>query len=47
MASSNTSKEINLFNFGTGLCGILTNVISYLISYIIPLPEVDSYATLK
>lgn len=47
MASSNSSKEINLFNFGTGLCGILTNVISYSISHIIPLPEADSYPTLK
>ena len=41
MASSNTPKEIGLFNFGTGLSGILTNIVIYIVGYFMPLPKVD------
>ena len=43
MASSNTSKEIGFYNFGTGLSGILSNVVMYIIGSCLPLPKNDSY----
>lgn len=39
MASSNGSREIGLFNFGTGVSGISTNIVIYIIGHLLPLPK--------
>lgn len=46
LASSHSSYDIALFSFGTGLVGVLSNVVYYVITILVPVDENNKLASL-